>query len=244
MKICFDNTVFILVRPLFLGNIGSAARALKNFGFSKMRLVDPPKNYKDSEARRMCAGAFDVLKRCETFLTLTDALADVSLAVGTTSGQARGNEPAPLLSAIPHAIQTSRKQMVAFAFGGERDGLTKAELERCHTIVTIPTNPEFPALNISQAIGIIAYELTRQELNTDDNDERTYPTGRVDDQFFAQLDQVLDQIDFTRRHNRAVILRELRTMYQRIYPSEREAGILSGIVRRLARVLEARQDTK
>ncbi len=83
------NFVFILVRPNFLGNIGSSARVLKNFGFGQMRLVTPPKNYLDSESRRMAVDAFDVLKKARVFDSLATALEDITMSVATSSGQYR-----------------------------------------------------------------------------------------------------------------------------------------------------------
>lgn len=189
----------------------------------------------------MAVGAFDVLKHCEVFSTLSEALEDISLAVGTTSGQSRSESPAPLLTVAPLAMHTSQKQLVAFVFGDERDGLTRAELARCHRIITIPTNPDFPALNVAQAVGIIAYELTRIESASGAEVEKARPTGRADDQLFVQMDEMLDRIQFTRKYNRQVILQELRALYQRMYPSEREADILHGILRRLNQSLSSEQ---
>ncbi len=232
MKISCNNTVFIVVRPLFLGNIGAIARVLKNFGFMQLRLVGPPKNYKDSEARRMSVGAFDVLKRCETFTSLSDALKDVSFVVGTTSGQSR-DRPEPLTASTHSAIECSQHQRIAFVFGDERDGLTRDELMRCHRIITVPTNPEFPALNVAQAVGIVAYELSREELNAAIVTGEKHPAGDSDDKLFLQIVELLDKVDFTRRFNRHVIIQELRTAYQRAHLTERESDLLNGIIRRL-----------
>ncbi len=233
MKDWHDNIIFILVRPQFLGNIGATARVLKNFGFERLRLVDPPRNYKDSEARRMSVGAFDVLKRCEVFASLSEALHDVSLAFGTTSGQSRDEKLMPVVPAADSAREASAHDAVAFVFGDERDGLTRSELLRCHRSVTVPVNPAFPALNVSQAVGIVAYELTRERIVSEHAKAKAHTTGSFDDHFFTQLDLLLDTIEFTRKYNRHVILQELRSLYQRMRPTEREADILSGVVRRL-----------
>ncbi len=181
----------------------------------------------------MSVGAFDVLKMCETFATLSDALADVSLAIGTTSGQARGTIPAPLASVLPAAGIASCVEKVAFVFGDERDGLTASDLMRCHHVVTIPTNPKFPALNVAQAVGITAYELAMLNLADSSLTVSEHPPGHSDDHLFVLLGELLDQIQFSRRYNRHVILQELRCLYQRIYPSEREANILKGIILKL-----------
>ena len=91
---------FVLVRPVYLGNIGAFARLLKNFGFQNLRFVDAPRNYKDAEARKMAVGAFDILKSSETFNTLQEALSDINFVVGTTAGQQRSQSPLPLSHGI------------------------------------------------------------------------------------------------------------------------------------------------
>lgn len=155
----FENCYFVLVRPNFLGNIGSIARVMKNFGFTKLRFVKAPKDYKDSEARRMAVDAIDVLKNSELFESLEEALADIAVAIGTTSCQQRQLEPVPIRVIAPELSRLAHGNKMAIVFGDERDGLTNAELARCHHIVTVPTNPDFAALNLAQAAGICAYEI-------------------------------------------------------------------------------------
>ncbi len=155
----FDNCYFVLVRPNFLGNIGSIARVMKNFGFTKLRFVKAPKDYKDSEARRMAVDAIDVLKNSELFESLEEALADIAVAIGTTSCQQRQLEPVPIRVIAPELSRLAKGNKMAIVFGDERDGLTNNELARCHHIVTVPTNPDFAALNLAQAAGICAYEI-------------------------------------------------------------------------------------
>ncbi|MBX9568995.1 MAG: hypothetical protein K2X77_08875 [Candidatus Obscuribacterales bacterium] len=153
---------FVLVRPSFLGNIGSTARVLKNFSFVNLRLVAPPKNYKDAEARKMSLGAFDLLKNAQVFETLQEALKDVDYTIGSSCGTQREIKLVSL-SALPDLLSQvkSHSKRIAFIFGEERDGLSKEELNRCDIVVSIPTNPDFPSLNVSQAIGVFAYELSK-----------------------------------------------------------------------------------
>jgi TrmH family RNA methyltransferase len=232
-----ENFIFVLVRPVFIGNIGSVARVLKNFGFQQMCLVEPPKNYKDSEARRMCAGAFDLLKQAPVYSNLTEALADVSLAIGTTAGQYRDETPLAIAEVAPRTVSVGQNNKVAWVFGDERNGLTKEDLKRCHQIATIPTNPDFPSLNLSQAVGTVAYEISRGQHQT--NELTTYPIRSADDQLFNQIELLLTRIEFTRQFNHPVIVGELRSLYQRMLPSTREYDVLTGLVRRLHQKLDS-----
>lgn len=227
-----DNVSFILVRPLFLGNIGACARAMKNFGFGRLRLVDPPRNYKDAEARKMAVGAFDLLKRAEVFASLSEALADVSLAGGTTSGRQREVEPVAIERAAAALRLASAGNHVALVFGDERDGLTRSELDRCHHLITIPTDSRFPALNIAQAVAICAYELGRTQASAAEAAPRL-PTGAEDDELFSQLELLLDRAGFSRAYNKENLKSELRSFYQRAQPTGREADLLRGALRKI-----------
>lgn len=229
-----QNVHFILVRPQFLGNLGSTARVMKNFGLHRLRLVAPPKNYKDAEARKMSVGAFDVLKSAETFNTLEEALSDITLAIGTTSGKQREFPPEPFASLLPAISERLANNKCAIIFGDEVNGLLRSELQRCHHIATVPTTPDFPALNLSQAAGIAAYELSKLAgTQPQDATNTTYSTGTTDDAIFAQLDRLLDDAGFTRTFNRDKVIAELRSFYQRAHPTVREAELLFGALMKL-----------
>lgn len=231
----------MLARPIFLGNIGSTARVLKNFGYSKIRFVQPPRTYKDSEARRMSVGAFDLLKNSEVFDSLEDALRDISIAVGTTSGQQRESEPILLETIAPQLVSNAAENLIAFVFGDERDGLTRAELERCHCQVKIPTEPAFAALNMAQAVAICAYELIRTA-STAPTSHARLATGRNDDELFELIDRLLHKVEFSRKYNREMVLNELRQFYQRAHPTERECDLIKGALHKINARLSDEQD--
>jgi tRNA (cytidine32/uridine32-2'-O)-methyltransferase len=226
------NVHFILVRPLFLGNIGSIARVLKNFGFDNLRLVQPPRNYKDAEARRMSVGAFDILKQAQVFETLSDALKDINVVIGTTSGQQREHDPQPIQTVSPKILSAAKDNQVGLVFGDERNGLSRTELERCHSVITVPTDAEFAALNVAQAVGIIAYELIREQTSEAPR-TATYSSGQADDELFVLIDQLLDKVEFSKKFNRVTVLSELRQFYQRAQPTARESDLLGGAMHRI-----------
>lgn len=232
-----QNNIFVLVRPVFLGNIGATARVLKNFSFSNLRLVEPPKNYKDAEARKMSVGAFDILKHAQVFASLSEALQDISLAVGTSSGQQREQAPVSLACVLSNCQAVAAANKVAWVFGDERNGLTKEELQRCHHTVTIPVNPQFPALNVAQAVGIIAYELSKDREAPEKC--QLYAPGIEDDELFCQIDELLQAVQFSRTFNRQTVLKELRHTYQRLMPTVRERDLLKGVLHKINQKLES-----
>ncbi len=233
MKARAENLLFILVRPTYLGNIGSIARVLKNFGLSQLRLVDPPRNYKDSEARRMSAGAFDILKHAKVYENLSDALKDIAIAIGTTAGHHRAQTPEAFSRVKDEIAFSSQSNRIAWVFGDERNGLSKEELQRCHRTVTLPVCVDFPSLNVAQAVGLIAYEMSIIDIEAAGDQCEPNPTGDQDDELISQLDSLLDRLEFTRTYNRQVVVKELRCLYQRMLPTKREHELLREVIRRV-----------
>ena len=237
-----SNIVFVIVRPVYLGNIGAVARAMKNFSLNDLRLVDPPKNYKDAEARKMAVGAFDILKKAKVFDTLADALKDVAISVGTTSGKQRKLNPRALAEVSKTLLDAASNNKVAFVLGDERDGLRQEDLNRCHHIVTIPTALALPSLNLAQAACIIGYELSRLStaaaLSGEPDLSNTIPNkelseGQYDDELLQLFGQISDSVNFSRTYNRQQVLTEFRQLWQRMTPTKREADLLKGVLIRL-----------
>ncbi|MBA3857107.1 MAG: hypothetical protein C0507_09400 [Cyanobacteria bacterium PR.3.49] len=234
-----SNISFVVVKPVYLGNIGAVARAMKNFALSDLRLVCPPKNYKDAEARKMAVGAFDILKGAKLFDTLDEALQDVAIAVGTTAGTQRKLVPVPLSEITSVIEKSSENNKVAFIFGDERDGLRQEDLHRCHHIVTIPTSPLLPSLNLAQAACVIGYELCRQQPDPAKTTEAAeLSTGQSDTELLQLFSQISDSVNFSRTFNKHLVLSEFRQLWQKTSPTKREADLLKGILIRLQQHLE------
>lgn len=232
-----NNIVFILVRPNFLGNIGSTARVMKNFGFSQLRLVNPPRNYLDAEARKMAVDAFDVLKGARVENSLSNALRDVNLAFSTSACQHRTEEPESLGLLVEkiHQQDLTNENKLAFVFGDERDGLTKEEIARCHELILVPTEPTFASLNLAQALGIVAYELSRHAglLSCKSNGSELLPCGAEEDELMQLTSELMDKANFSRRYNRDLVALQLRNALQKMRLNKREFDLLRGFLLRL-----------
>src|SRR5262245_24988565 len=151
----------VLVRPHFPGNLGAVARVMHNFGCSKLTLVDPVADLRDPEARRLATHGEFILDKAKTVADLSAALFDCVLAAATSAkiegvvrqtGAGTLRELAPILSAAAGPM--------ALVFGPEPSGLTTDETNLCHYLIHVPANPEFPALNLAQAVAIVLYELS------------------------------------------------------------------------------------
>ena len=149
----------VLVRTSHPGNIGSAARAMKNMGIVSLALVNP-KRFPDPEATALASGADDVLAGARVSGTLTDAIGDC-VAAYALSARLRewGPENMAVREAAAAAMARTQDGPIAFVFGNEASGLSNEELLACQYHVRIPTDPVWSSINLAQAVQIVAYEL-------------------------------------------------------------------------------------
>jgi TrmH family RNA methyltransferase len=171
MKKWKNNISFVLVEPQDAGNIGSSARALKNMGFSRLSLVNPVPL--TDETRRLAHNAPDVIRAATVYTDLSEALKKQALVVGTTrrKGKRRG-----LIYNVDDGakkiVELASTSKVAILFGREDRGLYNEEVEECGFMLSIPANVEHPSLNLSQAVLVVAYELSRAEYRKPASDSR------------------------------------------------------------------------
>lgn len=155
------NIQFTLVEPKESGNIGAAARAIKNMGFKKLALVSPPEPLGE-EARWLACNALDVLDGAARYSSLPDAVGDVAVVVGTARrlGRRRGLI-VPVEEGARRIAEIARTSRVAVLFGREDRGLFLEEVERCGFVMHITTHRDQPSLNLAQAVLLVAYELAK-----------------------------------------------------------------------------------
>lgn len=156
--------VFILVRPQMGENIGAAARAMLNFGLTRMRIVDPRDGWPNPKAVAMASGAGRLLDQAGIFADVPASIADCDYVFATT---ARGRELVKPVMTPEHAMGLARAlsaegKRVGVLFGPERAGLENEDIIPANAIVTVPVNPEFPSLNLAQCALLMGYEWQRQ----------------------------------------------------------------------------------
>jgi tRNA/rRNA methyltransferase len=233
--------VVVLVEPQLGENIGAAARAMANFGLSKLRLVKPLQGWPNERAQVMAAGADRVLDAAVVYDTLADAIGDCSYVLATT---ARNHDQAKPVLGAAEAMQALAPKVgggetVAIIFGRERIGLENHEVARADAIVTLPVNPAFASLNLAQAVVIVAYEWFKLasggELPFSAPDKSPPAPKQQLDAFFSDLESELDRIEFYRPHEkRGTMSTNLRNIFNRMQPTEQDIRTLHGIVMALA----------
>lgn len=235
----FDRIKLVMVNTSHPGNIGAAARAIKNMGLSRLVLVDP-KEFPSEQAVWRAAGALDILDKVEVVATLEEALADCRLVVGTS---ARGRRiPWPLLTPREcgdkvYAEAKEANHDVAILFGREDRGLTNEELHQCQYHVHIPSNPEYSALNIAAALQVIVYEIRMSALAAEAGkpvsfDDWDMPPAehKSIEAYFEHLNQTCVRLGFLEEDNPRQTMTRLRRLYSRIRPDQMELNILRGIL--------------
>lgn len=163
MSSALDRISVVLVEPRGPRNVGSTARAMKNFGLHDLRIVGPV-DLDHGECREMGVGAHDLLDRTRRFETFDEAIADATFLVGTTARPRRRRTTHPAHALAPTIIEraTPEDARVAILFGREDHGLFAEELRVCHEVMTIETSAERASMNLAQAILLVSYELFRQ----------------------------------------------------------------------------------
>lgn len=233
----FENVRIVLVNTTHPGNIGGAARAMKNMGLSRLYLVSP-KEYPADRAVWRAANALDVLDNAVVVDTLDEAIGSCGLVVGTSARERR--IPWPLLNPREcgeRVWQESSEHEVAIVFGREDRGLTNEELHKCTYHVHIPSNPEYSSLNLAAAVQVLCYEVRMASLANADGKlpslyEWDVPPARAEDleMYFQHLEQALVDIGFHSRDNPRQTMPRLRRLYSRIRLDEMELSILRGVL--------------
>ncbi len=189
----------ILVEPQTPGNIGSVARAMKNFNMSRLRLVNPCDHLAE-EARRMAVHAEDILERAEVFSSLAEALQEVHFAVATTLRRRETHFPAfTPREAAGKILEISSEKNIALVFGREDNGLTTEEIHRCQIISTIPTHVHQASVNLSHAVMIFVYELFQGALSGNPAFVWDYAGPGEIEILYGRIKRVLDLIEFKSR---------------------------------------------
>ncbi|MGD1027343.1 RNA methyltransferase [Candidatus Binatus soli] len=238
-----ERFAFVLFRPQSAGNIGAAARALKNMGFDDLRLVAPG-TLNDREAAAMAVHADDVLARATVYPDLAAALADCSVAVGTTSRRGGYRSRAyPLRAAAAELDAIAGSNKIAIVFGREDRGLTNRELKLCNRLITIPTAAEYPSLNLAQAVVVVAYELmmAAEESAAAEIEAARPPhfvAAAISDPMLARMEEALVSIGFIPDDNPDHIMFAIREIFGRSGLTAREVEILNGMARQMRWVAE------
>ena len=217
----------VLVTPRNPLNIGAVARAVSNFGFDSLRLVDPYRVAMDEA--RSAPGAGAILATAREFPTVREAVADCELVLGTASMDLRESrlpldrleDAAPLVRGTPGNV--------ALLFGSEKYGLSNDDISFCHRLVRIPTRPEHGSMNLGQAVAVCLYELIREAGTYPPAIRRQAPSEQLD-RLADGLHAVLTQAEYAQM---PTTLHKIRRLLRRLHLSPKDAQAVQGMVRQV-----------
>jgi len=234
----------ILVEPSHPGNVGAVARAMSNMGLSDLRLVGPALCQHETAMERAAHGV-QVLKDANAYDTVEAAIADLHWVGGTTarvrSRQDRTTDLPNLISVLP-----GKGQRLGFMFGRESSGLTNQELSLCSTLIHIPTFGEASSLNLSHAVMVTLYEISRNFQTTPQGtrlQEEDMPASLAKmDGLLSHLESVLTQTGFLKTHQETGVMERFSDFFARARPSERDVQMWRGMLHRV-QVTQRRLET-
>lgn len=230
------NIRIVLVNTSHPGNIGAAARAMKNMGLSRLYLVKP-KQYPSLEAFRRSVGASDILDAAVVVDDLGQAVSGCVWVAGT-SARLRTIEW-PILEpreCVQQSIEYLEQGEVAIVFGRENSGLTNEEIEKCNALLHIPTNPEFSSLNLAAAVQVVSYEyrlaLMENKVIKHKGNKCRYDALANSSQLDGMHEHLYDALDymgFFGTNNPDIVMRRLKGLFNRAGTTQRELSIIRGI---------------
>lgn len=227
-----DNIRVVLVETSHSGNIGSAARAVKNMGLSQLVLVKP-REFPSAEATALASSAGDILHNARVVDTLHEAIQDCALVCGTSARSRTLSWPhLEARECGAKLVGEAVSAPVAIVFGRERTGLSNDELQQCHYHVSIPANPEYSSLNLAQAVQLLTYEIRMSALagKVPQADSGQYPSADNMSRFYTHLEQTFSQTGFINQAHPGQIMAKLRRLFTRARPEQEELNILRGML--------------
>lgn len=234
----------VMIETSHPGNIGAAARAMKNMSLSRLYLVRP-KSFPDEEAYARASGATDVLDQAVICETLEEALEGAQVVYGSSARDRTLQWPVVNpRECAEQVFAAPPEQEAALVFGRERTGLTNDELEKCTAMLQIPTNPDYSSLNVASAIQVVSYEMHMQSHMAQQKGAVTKaeeePLASQDQLqgYYEHLEKTLVDIEFLDPKNPRQLMRRLQRFYNRCQPTVIELNILRGILKHTLRAKE------
>lgn len=228
----------VLVGTEYAGNIGSTARVVANFGIRDWCLVAPQADPLDAEAVTFAARAQPTLRSVRRFDHLHEAVADCLVVCGTTA-RASGDIPSTSLALpweiMPKLLEAAVSGRIALVFGPEANGLSDADLSRCHYILHIPTDDSYPAMNLSHSVAVCLYEL-RRSLRLQGHVGAARPdlaSFAEQEEMFRHLEKALTELHFLWKPNAERLMYALRHLLGRAGLTRQEVQILHGVARQI-----------
>ena len=233
----FNNISFILHKPQLSENIGACARAIKNFNFDKLILVDPKPSFPNDKIIATSVGAKDIINKSKVFDSMEPAIEKIDYLIATTSRFRNKNIKHIQLKDLK---KINYRKKIGFLFGSEASGLSNNEISYANYTMQIPSNSEFKSLNLSHSVIIVAqtvFNLLNLNLKSYSKSQKiTLASKRqIKSMLNLCIKNLEDRNFFKPKEKRAIMLENLRSIFYRMELSEKETRILSSVFASLAK---------
>jgi len=226
------NIYFVLARPQMGENIGSVARAIKNFNIKKLRIVNPRCSWPNQKALATSVGARDILKSTKIYNSLEKSIGDLDIVFASTSRIRKVNKR--IISVLDLKKKIKKNQKIGIIFGPESSGLSNDEINCADFLVKIPTNNKFSSLNLSHSAIIFCFQIfehfSKRKIVYNSNYKSSLAKKSDVNKFLNFIIDGLDKKGFLQpNHKRSSMIRNINNIFHRINLSEQEIRILLGI---------------
>ena len=233
----FNNVTFILHKPQLSENIGSCARAMKNFNFSKLVVINPKPIYPNDKIIATSVGAQDIIKKSRIYESIEPAIKNIDCLISTTSRFRNKNIKHIKLNEL-NKIDFSKK--IAFLFGPEASGLSNNEISFSNYLLQIPSNSQFQSLNLSHSLIIVAqatFQLLNMKKSKYSKSKKIKPATKKNIQAMTNLCiRHLEEINFFKpKEKKPKMLENLRSIFYKMDLSQKETRILSSVFASLSK---------
>ena len=234
----FNNIFFILHKPQLSENIGACARAMKNFNFSKLIVINPKPTFPNDKIVATSVGAKEIIKKSKVYQTLEPAMKNIDILISTTSRFRNKNIKHIKLKEL-NKIDFNKK--IAFLFGSEASGLSNNEISFSNYALQIPSNPNFKSLNLSHSLIIVAqalFQLLNMKKSKYSRSKKIRSASKKNIQAMTNLCiKHLEEINFFNpKEKKPIMLENLRSIFYKMDLSEKETRILSSVFASLAKI--------
>ncbi len=239
------DPAFVLVRPQMGENIGAAARAMLNFGLTRMRVVEPRDGWPNPAAVAMASGAGRILDSASVHDTVAEAVGDCDFVFATTARSRELTKPivSPERAMEMACAMRAEGKKVAVLFGPERTGLENPDVAVANAIITVPVNPEFASLNLAQCVLLTAYEWRRHTADIT-HEVLSMPTTEMAsvievDKLAEHYEARLDEFGFFFPETKAEVMKiALRNMWSRMPLTRQDVQMMHGMLRQFLRQMK------
>ena len=229
---------FILVKPQLGENIGACARSMKNFGFSKLYIVDPKINFPNHKAKATSVGAYDIINKAKVFNKIENAIKSFNLVISLSARRRDINKKHISVQEFQKII-LKKNLNIGLMFGPEASGLSNKDLSFSNYILQIPTSSKFKSLNLSHSLTVICYEIFKFLNNKKINKKSLNLKISSKSKILSVVNHLIDILEkknfFNPKEKKSSMILNIYNLIYRLEPNDKELRILASIISSLSR---------